>query len=154
MRQVVPSGDFPPNVHPVKFSPPEGMEEQVGEAIGLLHQDQNGETVALEFMLELTEQEIRVLKHEPFITLTLMADHLHPFAIQTSYPEDEKYEDLDTHHHICDKNASHENNEWWRCDNPRHDHIKDRIRECDSCWRVRTQGDEPKGSEPVDDPVD
>jgi hypothetical protein len=154
MRQVVPSGDFPSNVVPAKFTPPEGMGDEVGEAVGLIHKHPDtGETLALEFMFELTEQDIRVLKHEPYLTLTFMTDRLHPFAIQTSYPYDEKYENLDTHTHICRDNLAHEDNQWWKCDNPRHDHIKDRIRECTPCWRARTQEGEPEGGDPPVEPV-
>lgn len=153
MKQVVPSvKDLPENVRPVKFNPPEGMEKEINSAVGIVHLDpESGESVALEFMFEFTEQELSVLMHEPFLTVTFMTDHLHPFAIQTSYPYDPSYEKLDDHHHICDSNFAHENNEYWRCENPRHNPIKDRMRECDPCWRTRTQqSGEESGGPPSD----
>ena len=137
MRPVVPTGDFPDNVRPAKFKAPEGMEDDVNDIAGLLHLDDAGEPQAMEFMFELSEAEIKVLKHEPYVTMTVMADHLHPFAIQTSYPPDPKFDSLDEHTHICDSNMVHEENKWWRCDSPNHDKIKDRNRECDDCWSAR-----------------
>lgn len=136
MKPIIPSGEFPENVKPAKFTAPDEIKDHVNDIVGLMHQDQEGNTVALEFMFEVTEQELHTLKHEPFVTLTLFTSDLSPFALQTSYPFEDKYTQLNSHTHIC---TSKEESHWWKCDNPRHDPIKDRTRECDECWRERTQ---------------
>lgn len=154
MRPVIPSGNFPDNVKPAKFAAPEGMEEQVNDTIGLVHVHPNtGQTVAIEFMFELSEEELLVLQHERFITMTVMADHLHPFSIQTSYPFDEKYRTLKQHTHVCKSNIAHEEPKWWQCENPRHHSKDDRDRECDDCWRKRTGQEEEDGGEGDAGPV-
>ena len=138
MRPVAPNVDLPDDVRPVMFRAPEGQEDEINDIPGLVHLDEQGEPKAMEFMFELTDQEIKVLKHEPYITLTVLADHLDPFALQTTFPYDTKYESLEEHTHICDANLAHDENMFWRCDNPSHDKIKARVRECDECFQVRT----------------
>lgn len=138
MRPVAPTTELPDDVKAVMFRAPEGEEDKVNDIPGLTHIDESGEPKALEFMFELTEQEIKILKHEPYVTLLVMADHLHPFAIQTSYPYDPKYDDIDEHTHICSSNLVHEDNIYWKCDNPRHEALRDRVRECDECFQHRT----------------
>lgn len=148
MRQVTPSGDFPPNVQLVRFTPPDNLPDglQMQDAVGLAHLNEGREIVALEFMFELTDDEIQVLNHERYLTLTMMSDHLHPFALQTSYPPDPKYAQLDEHTHVCVDGLTHEKDKFWKCENPRHDHKQNRIRECEECWYERTQGDSDGGS--------
>lgn len=133
MKPITPPAKLPDNVRPVKFSAPEGA-EGINDAIGLQHVDEQGNPVALEFMFELTKDEIKVLRHEPYLTFTVLADHLHPFSIQTTFPYEEKYDSLVEHQHICTSNETHEKNKWWRCDNPSHNSKEHRIRMCNECW--------------------
>lgn len=138
MRPVIPPDDLPNNVQAVQFNPPEGMEEQVNKVAGLVHYDNDGNKAAMEFMFELSQEELQVLNHEPYLTLTVMADHLHPFALQSSFPpEPDRYDKLDSHNHKCVSNLTHETEQFWRCFNPRHANIKGKELECDSCWQVR-----------------
>lgn len=138
MRVVIPNPnqEYPKNVIPAKFTPEEGL-DNVEPTYGLVHKDPEGKTVALEFMLELTEEDLMVLKHEPYLTLTIASEILPPFAIQTSFPYNEKYKKMAEHHHICRSNLMHVENIFWRCDNPMHDKSH-KFRECDNCWQMRT----------------
>jgi hypothetical protein len=135
VRPVMPPDNLPEHVDAARFDPPESIANEVDSIAGIIHKDpEDKEPVALEFMFELSEQDIKVLKHDPYLTITILADHLHPFRIETSHQYTPDYEQLEEHHHICAENVTHDTNEWWRCDNPRHDKIKDRNRVCDSCW--------------------
>lgn len=138
MRPVVPAGDnLPENVQRVKFDPPPGQEDEVNPIVGIVHHDPEGNKLASEFMFELTEDEIAVLNHEPFVTIVVYADHLHPFAIQTSYPAEEKYHTLNEHTHFCVSNLTHDEKKPWLCENPRHEMPEMRERECPVCWNER-----------------
>lgn len=151
MRPVTPTVDLPDNVKAVKFSAPEGQTD-IGDIVGLVHQDQEGKNVALEFMFELTKDEIKVLRHEPYLTMTVMSDHLHPFALQTTFPFEQKYETLNEHSHICTDNITHESHQFWRCDNPSHTG-DNKHRMCQACWEAKTSQEQPAGN-PESDEVD
>lgn len=137
MKPVIPPPDLPTNVRAVMFQPPEGMEGEVNPLPGMVHLDEDGRPLGLEFMFEFTKEEVQVLRHEPFVTITFMGDQVTPFALQTSYPPDKKYADLMEHHHICAQNLTHEKQKFWKCDNPSHNSDQQRIRECDECFHDR-----------------
>ena len=137
MKPVTPPSDLPSSVKPVMFQPPEGMEDEINPLPGMVHLDDEGHPLGLEFMFELSKEEIQVLRHEPFVTITFMGDQVTPFALQTSYPIDEKYAKLMEHHHICTQNLVHEKQKFWRCDNPTHNSDEQKLRECDACFENR-----------------
>lgn len=137
MRPVTPPTDnLPDNVMPARFDPPDEVKDEVNPIVGLVHKDEQGQPLGLEFMFELTKDEITVLRHEPYLTITMMSDHLHPFALQTSFEPDKKYAELMEHNHICNSNITHANQKWWRCDNPTHNSEQHRLRQCDECWEA------------------
>lgn len=134
MKPILPKlEDLPDNVQPVKFTAPQELAGDVEDIVGCAHKTEDGQTIAIEFLFELNDDEVRVLKHEPYLTFTIMADHLHVFAIQTSFPPDKKYSDLEEHTHKCP-----DCEKFSRCENPRHEMPRDRVRQCDKCW-LRTQ---------------
>lgn len=134
MKSVHPPDNLPDNCRAVLFNPPEGLEDSVNPIPGIVHLNEEGAPIAMEFMMQLSKDEIKVLRHEPFITITFMGDSLTPFGIQTSFPYEEKYDTLMEHQHVCTDILTHEKQKWWRCDNPSHDIDKQRIRMCDECW--------------------
>jgi hypothetical protein len=141
MRPVPPPLELPETCRAALFQPPEGLEDKVNPLPGIVHLDAEGEPVGLEFMFELSRDEVQVLKHEPYVTITFMGSALPPFALQTSYPEDDKYKNLDDHYHICTSNFTHEEQKFWQCDNPAHN-PKDngqRLRECLECFHSKEQ---------------
>ena len=151
MRPVPPPQDLPPNLRPAKFSAPPEISGEVNDIYGVIHLDEEGNANALEFQFQLSKDEIKVLRHEPYITLTILADHLHPFALQTSFPTDEKYDKLMEHQHVCNTNLTHDKQKWWRCDNPSHDSetSEQRIRVCDECWQERLRSG-PEDETPIE----
>jgi hypothetical protein len=159
MRPVTPpTNNLPDNVKPARFQAPPEVADQVNDIMGLVHSGPDGEPLGLEFMFELSKDEIKVLRHEPYLTITMMADHLHPFAIQTSFPVDKKYDQLIEHQHVCTANATHMQQKWWRCDNPTHNVNEDRIRQCDECWDYQLvesaqQIESGELDEPINDPA-
>lgn len=135
--------ELPENTRAVKFSAPEDMGDNINDAVGLQHLDEEGNPTALEFMFELTKDEIKVLRHEPYITFTVISDHLHPFSLQTTFPYEQKYDSLVEHQHVCTANVKHDTNRWWRCDNPSHNTKENRLRMCDDCWESNNNFKEP-----------
>jgi hypothetical protein len=149
VRPVVPSGELPDSVSAVMFQPPPGTEEEVTALPGIVHLGPDGQPIACEFMFEFTKDEIKVLKHEPFVTITMMVQAPPVFAIQTTFDPDPKFDSLNEHQHICTENLTHENRQFWRCDNPTHNAKDQRIRTCDPCYRYLEEdaisGEEEQG---------
>lgn len=139
MKPIVPPDELPANIRPVLFQAPEGTEDEVNNLPGLVHLNENNEPFACEFLFELSKEEIQVLRHEPYLTITMMVQAPPVFSIQSTYSPDEKYEKLLEHSHVCTENLIHENQRWWQCDNPAHDGKTHKLRTCDKCFQVANE---------------
>lgn len=136
MKPIVPPQDLPDTVRAVLFKAPAGAEEEVNDLPGLVHMNDQGEAIACEFMFEFTKEEIQVLRHEPYLTLTMMVQAPPVFALQTTFEPDEKYKTLMEHSHVCTENLAHEKQMFWKCDNPAHDSTTTTRRTCAGCFDV------------------
>lgn len=155
MKNIVPNGDLPPHVQPVKFGVNEEMREAgIQDAYAIVHYPEHltdpsthrPENIqAIELMFEVTQDEITTLMHEPYITLTLLTDQLPPVMMQTSYPYDPRYKLMVEHHHRCPLCEEH-----WRCDNPKHKMPESRKLVCTSCWHKEMDEAATRTSEQVD----
>ena len=152
MRAITPNIELPDNVQAVLFRAP-AEREDVQDIAGLVHKDEDGQPVAIEFMFELSKQDLHVLKHEPFLTLILEGSELAPFSLQATIPYDEKYKTLSEHSHVCTENVTHEKQQWWRCDNPSHtgEVNNNTIRMCTSCFDTLTSQVESDSDELEDE---
>ena len=154
MRPVVPQGELPESVQAVMFRAPEDRED-IEDIPGIVHLAEDGSAIAMEFMFEISKDELKVLRHEPYLTVLIEGGQLTPFSLQSTVPFDEKYETLIEHSHVCTENVTHEKQLWWRCDNPAHDSKANTIRMCDDCFNVITmQTEEDTEEEDSGEPTD
>lgn len=147
MRPVVPQGDLPETVKAIMFRAPEGRDD-VDDIPGVVHLDEDGSPIAMEFMFEISRDELKVLRHEPYLTVLIEGGQLTPFSIQSTIKFDKKYETLNEHSHVCTENVAHERQLWWRCDNPAHDSKANSIRMCDDCFEILTSQYEIEDTSP------
>jgi hypothetical protein len=148
VNPVMPTGlELPPDVKAVVFTAPEGMEDTVQDIQGLVHLAEDGSPLGFEFMFELSKQELQVLRHEPYLTVSFMGQSLTPFRMETTVPFDEKYETLSTHSHICSENLTHDTQLWWPCDNPAHNTDTKKLRTCKECFHVMWQRAQEEGDD-------
>jgi len=75
---------LPPNVELHKFEHPS---PNVDDIFGLVYKaEEEGESNSIEFMFELTNEELDILKVKPLLTITILGDAAPVFALMTSYP--------------------------------------------------------------------
>lgn len=139
MDNIVPSGDLPDHVQPVKFSASKEMKEEgIEDAYAIVHYPEHmtdpekrysGDIVAIEMLFEISQEELTTLMHEPYITLTMLTDQLPPTMLQTAFPYDPRYKLVVEHTHRCPECENH-----YRCDNPKHKMPESRKLVCDDCW--------------------
>lgn len=156
MKNIVPHGDLPAHVQPVKFGANKEMKEAgVQDAYAVVHYPEHmtdpekryqGDIIAIEMLFEVSREEIMTLMHEPYLTLTMITDSFPPTSLQTTHQYDPRYKMMVEHTHRCPECEEH-----WRCDNPKHKMPESRKLICIDCWHeameVAKEDHENKGQE-------